>query len=351
MTARAHVAVARGEDRCGNLSRALDLHADEIVSSIRAKGSKTLFVKVNAIDSNFPLACTHPRALECVLLWFAPHFERIIVGDNSFVFSRLKDRHPYAHLGRQFPQLTFSDLSGFGRGLLELRGVDDTVTEAPYSLLPQDAYTVSLSIPKTHDAATFTGCSKNMFGCILKNRLALHAVTPIGRVSIRRLVKANAFIQRNLAEVIAKVPADLAIMDAFEGMEGQGPIFGTAVRMKLALVSTDRIAVDTLACELAHLPLPEYLDRCGGVGLGCARPSEIALLGNDFSGREELERAFRPHYLQAYQLMRELPRGWSPRLDLRLVLAYARRFHRLRDKMRETWEHNRAEGARAAFHA
>jgi hypothetical protein len=55
------------------------------------------------------------------------------------------------------------------------------------------------------------------------------------------------------------------------------------------------------------------------------------------------------HGLQAYQLMR-LP--WmGPRLDLRLVLAYARRFHRLRDKMRETWEHNRGERARAAFHA
>jgi uncharacterized protein (DUF362 family) len=106
--------------------------------------------------------------------------------------------------------------------------VDGVATE--YSLLPEEAYTVSLSVPKTHDAVTFTGCSKNMFGCTLKNRLALHAVTAIGRISIGRLVKANAHIQRNLAAVIAKVPADLAVMDAFEGMEGQRPIFARPLR-------------------------------------------------------------------------------------------------------------------------
>ena len=344
MTAPNRMAAVRGEDRAGNLTCALDVLRDEIAASIAAKRSETLFVKVNAIDSNFPLACTHPRALESVLDWLAPYFKRIIVGDNSFVFSKLKDRHPYAHLAGRFAALQFSDLTEFGARPMDFCGADGVKTRAPYSCLPEQAYTVSLSLPKTHDAVTFTGCSKNMFGCTLGNRLALHAVTPLERIRIARLVRSNAYIHRNLRTMIEKIPADLAIMDAFVGMEGQGPIFGTAVPMRLALVSRDRIAVDSVACELAGLPLPEYLELCGRDGLGCARPSEVTLVGQGFERREDLACPFRPHYLQAYQLMREPPSGWTPRLDLRMVLAYGRRFHRLLDKMQETWSNNRGNG-------
>ncbi len=346
MAEAGRIAVTHGNDRCGNLARALDSLRDEIASSIANKGSDTLFVKVNAIDSNFPLACTHPQALESVLDWLAPYFKHIVVGDNSFVFSKLRDRHPYVHLKARFPSLRFSDLIEFPNRSMELRGIDGTKTGAPYSTLPEAAFTVSLSLPKTHDAVIFSGCSKNMFGCVLRNRLAMHAVTPIERISIARFVRSNATIHYNLSAVIENLKADLAVMDAYEAMEGQGPLFGAAVSMKLALVSSDPIALDALACELAHLPLPEYLEICGRRGLGCTRPSEVHLIGRGFKSREEIERPLRPHYLQPFMLMREQPRGFRPRLDLRLVLAYARRFHRLVDKLRETWENNRREEAR-----
>lgn len=334
------VAIVRGEHRTENLELALGLLGEEILCSIDAKGSDTLFVKLNAIDSNFPLACTNPLALESVLTWFAPHFKRIIVGDNTFVFSKSRDSHPYTNLKCRLPHTVFSDLTEFPVRYMAFRGPRETTTQIPYSVLPIEAFTVSLSLPKTHDAVTFTATSKNMFGCTLKNRLAMHAISPIRRISIAALVRSNSYIHRNLSAVIRNSRADLAILDAFEGMEGPGPIFGSSVPLNLAIVGHDSIAVDTITSALVGLPLPEYLQLCGETGIGCCRLSDIFIVKRGFDSLEEIMRRFRPHYLQQYQLMREWHRPLVPKIDLRLPLAYARRFHRLVDKMGEAWGQN-----------
>jgi uncharacterized protein (DUF362 family) len=63
---------------------------------------------------------------------------------------------------------------------------------------------------------------------------------------------------------------NLAVLDGFEGMEGNGPIRGTAVPHRIAIasmdfVAADRIAVATMGIEPTWVG---YLQYCGAVGLG-----------------------------------------------------------------------------------
>jgi len=62
----------------------------------------------------------------------------------------------------------------------------------------------------------------------------------------------------------------LAVIDGFEGMEGNGPGAGTPVASHVAIASTDFIAADRVGLEVMGIN-PEwvgYLAYCGQAGLG-----------------------------------------------------------------------------------
>jgi uncharacterized protein (DUF362 family) len=62
----------------------------------------------------------------------------------------------------------------------------------------------------------------------------------------------------------------VAVIDGFEGMEGDGPMNGGAVPSRLAVASTDFIAADRVALETMGVKAEwiGYLQYCGQAGLG-----------------------------------------------------------------------------------
>jgi uncharacterized protein (DUF362 family) len=62
----------------------------------------------------------------------------------------------------------------------------------------------------------------------------------------------------------------LAVIDGFEGMEGNGPVSGTPVPHKIAIVSTDFVAADRVAAETMGVNADwiGYLNYCGQFGVG-----------------------------------------------------------------------------------
>lgn len=175
------VAIVKGNDRKDNIKKALELMKNDIEESIQTKNPDTLFIKINVIDNNYPLACTHPAALETVLEFFYDKFEKIIVGDNSFVFTKNPESHMYSHLKEKFEKIKFSDLTEFDSKEISFKNIDSN-EKSRISLLPNEAYTISLSLPKTHDTVIFTGCVKNMFGCVIEGRPLLHGLKIYNRV-------------------------------------------------------------------------------------------------------------------------------------------------------------------------
>lgn len=323
------VAIVKGEDRRGNIKKALGLVEDELERAIRRKQSRTLFVKINAIDSKYPLACTSPEALETVLECLHDQFESVIVGDNTFVFAQ--NNHPYIGLKKRFPRVEFSDLTEFECDDIPLQLKDGRTAKGSISHLPQRAFTLSLALPKTHDTFVYTGCSKNMMGCVLKGRGEVHALKAQERLLLNRIAESNRKNRVNLARVIERAKPDFAVLDGFTGMEGDGPILGDEVRLGIAMASADCIALDIIAAKIVGFDEVPYLSVCREAGL---MSSEIEMVNFGFDSLPGISRRFKPHYLYEYQIATEAPTKF-PRLDVKFAFSLMKRPHRIIAKISE----------------
>ncbi|MFQ6135838.1 MAG: DUF362 domain-containing protein [Candidatus Hydrothermarchaeales archaeon] len=329
------VAMVKGGDRRSNLRRALKLLEKDIDSSIDRKNSSKLFIKINAIDINFPLACTDPAALDVILEHFRDRFEDIIVGDNSFAFSRMGDDNIYTPLAEKFDDLKFSDLTDFGSKEIDFKRLNGSVKRGRISTLPESAYTISLALPKTHDHAIFTACLKNMMGCVVHQRPSVHSINFVDRLFLNKFVKSIRLMNENLVRVIGDALPDLCILDGFVGMEGDGPIFGSEVQLDLAMCSLDGVALDTIASKIAGFETVHYLKMCEELELGTRALDKIEILKEGFEDLREVSRGFTPHYLYNYQLMLDVPESPIPKFDFKLFWSYVKRFYRIKDKAME----------------
>jgi len=108
-------------------------------------------------------------------------------------------------------------------------------------------------------------------------------------------------ISENLAILGTVLMPDVAVIDAFEAMEGEGPGGGTAVPMKLAVAGTDPIACDAvMAYMMGFDPMSVgYLALCHERGIGIADVNMIDTVGED---PRACMRHFTPHSNYRYQL-------------------------------------------------
>jgi uncharacterized protein (DUF362 family) len=323
------LSIVRGGSRKENIIKAIRLIEKDVDKTIEAKKSDQLFIKINAIDSNFPLACTHADALDAVLDAFYDRFSEVIVGDNTFVFYKNKGG-PYEMVLKKFPKVRFSDLTEFDSEDITFRKLGGLKSIARISLLPRKAFTISLALPKTHDTFVYTGCLKNMFGCVIRNRGGLHAVSAYESIFNSRYVRSNEIKWHNLASVINKAMPDLCVLDAFEGMEGDGPIIGDAVIMETAMCSVDGIALDKLASKIYGFDHVPYLSMLPDK----SKVKDVEIIREGFKNLSEISRNFRKHYKYKYQIMS--PKQITiPALDIKFALAFLKRPHRIRDKALE----------------
>jgi uncharacterized protein (DUF362 family) len=98
-----------------------------------------------------------------------------------------------------------------------------------------DSYRVSVARMKTHDTVIVTLAIKNL------------AVGSIVNVDRRRgLSHAYPAMNFSLAKMNTERPPDLSIIDGVMGMEGVGPVSGTAVDSGVAIAGVDSTAVDAI---------------------------------------------------------------------------------------------------------
>ena len=102
-----------------------------------------------------------------------------------------------------------------------------------------------------------------------------------------------------------------AVIDGFEGMEGNGPNSGLPVPSRLAIASTDYIAADRVGVECMGIK-PDwvgYLGYCGQMGIGEYDLARIDVRGAQIA---EVKRSYQLHrdierMLEWMGPMRELP--------------------------------------------
>lgn len=152
-------------------------------------------------------------------------------------------------------------------------------TGLPYLYLAQTIATadVLISLPKlkTHHWAGATLSLKNLFGTLPgacygwpKNELHWRG------------------IHNSIVDIALTRPPDLAIVDAIIGMEGDGPLNGTARPLGALIMGSDCMAVDATCCRLMQLDPAQvgYVQLGQLKKLGRLAEGEIPQLGEAIAG-------------------------------------------------------------------
>jgi len=280
----ARVALTTGDDRADNTFRALRTFEKEIEQAI---GSKRVILKPNDVSVSKPLSASHADQLEGILEFLKSiHKTNVVIAESPADGSA-----PEA-----FSNYGYNRFAGkYGVKLVDL---DKTAVETVYCMdqsdlrphacrvsgmmLDPDSYIISAAKLKTHffTVATFS----------LKNVVVAAAIKEPGAKQGDEMDRTNRFlvhgggvrgIHYNLAALAQRLHPHLAVIDGFEGMEGEGPVDGTPVDHRVCVVSTDWLAADTVSAELMGLGIGKvgHLTYAARAGLGQADLNRIEILG------------------------------------------------------------------------
>jgi uncharacterized protein (DUF362 family) len=91
----------------------------------------------------------------------------------------------------------------------------------------------------------------------------------------------NDICHYNMFHIAQEVYPELAVIDGFEGMEGNGPAWGTPIESKVALASLDPLAADITATRVMGFDPKRvnYLAAMAEAGMGQGDYDKIQLLG------------------------------------------------------------------------
>ncbi|MBI2529573.1 MAG: DUF362 domain-containing protein [Candidatus Diapherotrites archaeon] len=336
-------ALVKGPERKQNIKSALGYIMPDLEKAL--EGKRNILLKPNLVGLQPTIANTHVDAVSAAIEFLQENFAdsgkmRITVAEGSgdAHYAGLSTLDVFKNCGFYALQEKFKNI--------KLEAVDEwqewrelpirTISGSGNIRVPSDLgrfdFIISLAIPKTHDAAIATLALKNMMGLVHQNDKAfVHGIkTPYPELQRRRfveyipmpvlmlikrlapnasknyMIKSGIYgrsvkaIHHNIAEFSKALWPGLAILDAFECMEGNGPTDGSAVRMSCAIASCDALKADALGARLMGLEPEEigylhYLRGRGDISLG-------GLVGN--AKLQECARAFKMH--STY----EIQSGW-----------------------------------------
>jgi len=161
-------------------------------------------------------------------------------------------------------------------------------------LLDPDAYIISSAMLKTHNTVVATLSLKNMaLGAPLHS-----SRQDSGRWNDKRVYHGGV---RQTHVDIALTAQRLqpfwgaAVLDGWEGMEGNGPTDGRLVPSRIAIASTDYVAADRVGVEVMGVnpAWVGYLNYCGKAGLGNFDLARIDLRGG--TRIEDVRRTYKLH--------------------------------------------------------
>lgn len=285
LTGRSKVALIHGANRRKNAYDALVAIDDQILPKLQ--GRKYVVIKPNNVSTVNPLAATNVDALRGILDYLAPRFRGPVVIAESSAGETLEgfENFGYTRLVPEYraQKVSLVDLNREARyETIPLIDYDLHVVPVRLAarLLDPAAFVICSAILKTHNAVVVTLSVKNMvLGAPLhsapgespkwNHKRKYH--TGIRQTHYNMLLTAQR-MQPNWG---------VALIDGFEGMEGNGPSSGTPVASRIAIASTDFIAADRVALETmgVNANWVGYLQYCGQVGLGQYDLSKIDVAG------------------------------------------------------------------------
>ncbi len=327
---RSPVALVKGEDRRKNVTQALMAVDKEIGPAIKRK--KYVVIKVNNVSTTNQLAATHVDAVRGILDYLAPRIKGPVVIVESSAGETLEgfENFKYAQVIPEYKPLQISLVDLNRERKYEVFAiVDRNIRPIPVRLAARmfdpDAFIISSAMLKTHNAVVATMSVKNM---VIGS--PLHSVageTPVwhdkrlyhaqgapraagggapaagGRGGARGGGGNFHAMNYSMSITAKKLSANwgAALIDGFEGMEGNGPSGGTPVPMHVAIASPDYVAADRVGLEVMGIPghAVGYLQYAAQLGTGQFDLAKIDIRGER---PESVRRVFKLHDMVDQQL-------------------------------------------------
>ncbi len=226
------VAVSHGLGRRGNITKCLRELEGEIRRSL--SGYNRILVKPNMVSAFRRLSATHVEGLDAVIGFLRrlkPNVA-IVVGEIPAVGSFKEGCGNYGYEAlREKYDVKLEPLEGWPE--INVRVFDGNLSTFRVPVVnPKGWYIVSVSPPKTHDTVLVTLSMKN---------IAMGLVKKMWRSKLHQGYKA---INLSLYRLSRFVRANLAVIDGYEAMEGDGPVNGTPLVWDLSIAGLDPVIVD-----------------------------------------------------------------------------------------------------------
>ena len=294
------VSIASGNDRADLAFRALQPFSKQIREAI---GNRQVILKPNNVLIYVPLACTHVETLEGILEFLKSirKTDHVIIAESTASGSAFEgyDNYGYYRLVSRYPvKLVDLDMEPS-----ELMYITDQKNLRPHpvrissAILNPDSYVVSIARMKTHSVVGASLSLKNIvFGAPVKDpgftlynediRFSERAKeSRPGSKSDKRPIHGSGFhaVNYNMAMLAQRLHPDLAVIDGYEGMEGNGPTLGTAIHHGICVASQDWLAADRVGIELMGIDFAKigYLNYCAQMGLGIADLNNMEIVGEN----------------------------------------------------------------------
>jgi uncharacterized protein (DUF362 family) len=287
------VALTNGDNRTDNVFRALKALEKEIAAAI---GNRRVVIKPNNVSTTSQLAATHVDALIGILdfLKSIGKGDNVLIAESStapamqgfqnFRYTTLVDKYKVQLM--DLDQDKFVTVMAIDQSDARPRPV--RVSEILTN--QKDNFIISACMPKTHNYAVATMSIKNI---ILGSALKLPRVGGGGGngrggrgggggSDKPTLHGGGAYgINLNLAMLAPMLHPSLAVIDGFEGMEGNGPMNGTKVDHRICVVSTDYLAADVVGANLMGLGLGDvgYLTYLASAKVGESDLTKMEIIG------------------------------------------------------------------------
>jgi len=288
----ATVAITTGDNRADLAFRALQPFSKQIKQAI---GGRRVVLKPNNVSIDIPLCATHADTLEGILEFLKSirKLDNVVIAEsaaNGPTFDGFSN-YGYFRLANKYP-VKFVDLDQEGSEILHVfdeRDFKPHPVRFSRIILSSDSYLVSVARMKTHDRTIVTLSLKNIvFGAPIKDvGFTFGKNRKEGVRSDKSIVHGGGYkgIHYNLYDLAPRLHPHLAVIDGFEGMEGNGPSNGTPVDHRICVASPDWLAADRVAVELmgVDFSMIGYLNYCAQAGSGVADLSKIGIVGESIN--------------------------------------------------------------------
>jgi len=293
---RAAVAIAHGDQRRANVYNALKAIDKDLREKM--KGKRYAIIKPNFVNTENQLASSHADAMRGILDYLSESFAGPVViaessaGDTRQAFENFRyNRLPPEYRKQQLKLIDLNEEAKFERIALLDGDLHIVPCRLAARLLDPEAFVISAGILKTHNTVIASLGIKNMaLGAPLHQP---NGQTPYWNEKRKYHVGLRQ-THYNIMVTAQRLSWGATLIDGYEGMEGNGPNSGTPVPSRIALASTDIVAVDRVAGEAMGVN-PEwlgYVKYCGAIGIGQFEPSKIDVIGARLA---DVKRSYRMH--------------------------------------------------------